>query len=107
MLKYWYWHLRHEIQSESIQDEIKLCVYWLSHDLPPYISYRALSAAKILAADNKPGVWTLDCGEIWMHYMVSCNMEQTRSLSMIACGNTQLGAGLMTGIEGNPHVHVV
>jgi len=98
------WLLRHEVRSEKLREEMALWTELLSNGSPPYAAYRALNAARQLAAEKKPsGVRPLECGESWMRLMSGCNNDQTRTQATIACGNAQLCAGLRAGIEGNLH----
>ena len=57
----------------------------------------------MLAADKKPGVRPLACGEIWMRLWADCLNTETKVGATTACGNVNLCAGLQAGIEGNLH----
>ena len=57
----------------------------------------------MLAADKKPGVHPLACGEIWMRLWVDCLNTEMKVCATTACGNVNLCAGLRAGIEGNLH----
>ena len=78
-------------------------VCWLSNGLRPYAAYRGLITVIELAADKRPGVRLLGCGETWMRLIANCNHMQSKDLAMVACGNTQLCVGLRSGIESNLH----
>ena len=97
------WLLRHGNSSELLREELARWVCWLSNGSPPYAAYRALNAVRVLAADKRPGVRPLGCGETWMRLIANCNHQQTRNGATSACGNTQLCAGLRSGIEANLH----
>ncbi|KAL7525951.1 hypothetical protein ACHAXR_001236, partial [Thalassiosira sp. AJA248-18] len=97
------WLLRHEVHSERLREEMAHWVSWLANESPPYAAYRALNAMRELPADKRPGVRPLGCGEIWMRLIADCDHEQSKSGATIACGNTQLCAGLKSGIEANLH----
>ena len=62
----------------------------------------------MLAADKKPGVRPLVCGEIWMRLWADCLNTETKVGATTTCGNVNLCAGLRAGIEGNMHaVHAI
>jgi len=97
------WLLRHEVSSERLREEMAHWVVWLSNDSPPFAAYRAVNSARMLAADKKPGVHPLACGEIWMRLWADCLNTETKVGATTACGNVNLCAGLRAGIEGNLH----
>ena len=79
-------------------------VILLSNGSPDYAMYRAVNSALMMAADKKPGVRPLACGEIYMRLWGRCNLAaETRNLARDACGNIQACAGLKAGIEGMIH----
>ncbi|KAL7524815.1 hypothetical protein ACHAXR_004326, partial [Thalassiosira sp. AJA248-18] len=97
------WLLRHEVHSERLRSEMAQWVSWLTNESPPYAAYRALNCLRELPADKLPGVRPLGCGEIWMRLIADCEHAQSKGGATIACGNTQLCAGLKSGIEANLH----
>ncbi len=97
------WMLRFGAHSENLRVEMAEWVCWLSNGSPPYAAYRALNTVRELAADKRPGVRPLGCGETWMRLMANCNHMQSKVGATAACGNTQLCAGLQSGIEANLH----
>jgi hypothetical protein len=98
----WNWILCHEIHSKWLCEDMAW-VCWLSNGSPPYAAYRGLNTVQELAADKRPGIRPLGCGETWMCLIANCNHMQTWELATVACGNTQLCAGLRSGIEANLH----
>ncbi len=88
------WLLRHEVSSERLQKEMAHWVVWLSNGSPPFAAYRAINLAQMLAADKKPGVRPLVCGEIWMRLWADCLNTETKVGATTACGNVNLCAGL-------------
>jgi len=88
------WLLRHEVSSECLREEMAHWVMWLSNDSPPFAAYRVVNSARILAADKKPGVRPLACGEIWMRLWADCLNTETKAGATTACGNVNLCAGL-------------
>jgi hypothetical protein len=97
------WMLRHGAHSENLRAEIAEWVCWLSNGSPPYAAYHALNTVRELAADKRPGVRPLGCGKTWMRLIANCNHVQSKVGATTACGNTQLCAGLQSGIEANLH----
>ena len=101
MLKHWL--LRHGAHSERLRAVMADWVVWLSNGSPPYAAYRAVNTVRTVALDKRPGVRPLGVGEVWMRLWSDCSHLQTKSAATIACGNTQLCAGLRSGIEANLH----
>ena len=97
------WLLRHGAHSEALREEFGYWVYWLSNQSPPYAAYRALNAVRELAGNKKPGVRPIGCGEIFMRLFADCDHDQSKGGATVECGNTQLCAGLPSGIEANLH----
>ena len=87
--------------SDALREEIGDWVQWLSNDLPPYITYRALNTTCGLAADKTPGVQLLVCREIWIRLMQACNQVQTKSSDKVSYEAQQLCTGLKCGIKGS------
>jgi len=50
-----------------------------------------------------PGVHPLGAGKSWMRLWSDCSHTKTKVATTNACGNTQLCAGLWSGIEANLH----
>ena len=67
------WMLRFGAHSENLRAEIAEWVCWLSNGSPPYAAYRALNTVRELAADKRPGVRPLGCGETWIAY--DCKLQ--------------------------------
>jgi len=78
-------------------------VDWLSNGSPPYAAYRAVNTARTVALDKSPGVRPLAIGESWMRLWSDCSHTKTKVVATNACRNTQLCAGLRSGIEANLH----
>jgi len=97
------WCLRFGAHSEMLRNELALWVDLLSNGSPLYASYRALNAARMLAADKRPGVRPLACREILTRLFARCNLEETKAAATAECANVQLSGGLRAGIEGNLH----
>ena len=97
------WLLRHGAHSDALREEFGYWVYWLSNQSPPYAAYRALNAVRELAGNKKPGVRPIGCGEIFMRLFADCDHDQSKGGATVECGNTQLCAGLPSGIEANLH----
>ena len=83
--------------------EIAKWVGWLSNGSPPYAAFWALNMVWDLAADKCLEVQPLGCRETWMHLIANCNLMQSREMATVAYSNTQLCAGLRSGIEVSLH----
>jgi hypothetical protein len=57
----------------------------------------------IVALDKSLGVQPLGVGEVWMRLWSDCSHMKTKAVATSACGNTQLCAGLHSGIKANLH----
>ncbi|KAL3812075.1 hypothetical protein ACHAXA_002879 [Cyclostephanos tholiformis] len=101
------WLLCHGAHSERLRGVMADWVVWLSNGLPPYAAYRAVNTVWTVALDKCPGVRPLGVGKVWMHLWSDCSHMQTKSAATTACGNTQLCAGLRSGIEANLHASLV
>ncbi|KAL3815266.1 hypothetical protein ACHAXA_001878 [Cyclostephanos tholiformis] len=97
------WLLCHGAHSERLRGVMADWVVWLSNGSPPYDAYRAVNTVRTVALDKCPGVRLLGVGEVLMHLWSDCSHMQTKSAATTACGNTQLCAGLRSGIEANLH----
>ena len=75
----------------------------MSNGSPPYAAYRAVNTVRTVALDKCPGVRPLGIGEVWMRLWSDCCHMKTKAAATTACGNTQLCAGLRSGIEANLH----
>ena len=78
-------------------------VDWLSNGSPPYAVYCAVNTVRTAALNKCPGVRLLGVGEVWMRLWSNCSHTKTKVEVTNACGNTQLCAGLWSGIEANLH----
>jgi hypothetical protein len=97
------WLLRHGDHSGRLRDAMATWVDWLSNGSPPYAAYRAVNMVRTVALDKSPGVRPLGIGESWMRLWSDCSHTKTKVAATNACGNTQLCAGLRSGIEANLH----
>jgi hypothetical protein len=97
------WLLRYGVQSERLREVMAMWVDWMSNGSPPYAAYRAVNTVRTVALDKTPGVWPLGIGEVWMRLWSDCSHTVTKVGATNACGNTQLCAGLRSGIEANLH----
>ncbi len=78
-------------------------VNWLNNGSPPYVAYWAVNMVCAVALDKSPGILPLGVGEVRMHLWSDCSHMKTKAAATSACGNTQLCAGLQSGIEANLH----
>ena len=101
MLKNWLLH--HGDHTGRLRDAMATWVDWLSNGLPPYAAYRAVNTVRTVALDKTPGVRPLGVGESWMRLWSDCSHAKTKVVATNACRNTQLCAGLWSGIKANLH----
>jgi hypothetical protein len=94
---------RHGDHSGRLRDAMATWVDWLSNGSPPYAAYRAVNTVRTVALDKSLGVRPLGIGESWMRLWSDCSHTKTKVMATNACGNTQLCAGLRSGIEANLH----
>jgi hypothetical protein len=97
------WLLCHGIQSEHLRDGMATWVDCLSNSLPSYAGYPAVNTVCTVALNKTPGVQPLGIGESWMRLWLHCSHTKMKVAATNACGNTQLCAGLQSGIEANLH----
>ncbi len=98
------WLLRHGDHSRCLREAMATWVDWLSNELPPYAAYRAVNTVRTIALDKTPGVRPLGVGESRMRLWSDSSRTKMRKVAATnACGNTQLCAGLWSGIEANLH----
>ena len=62
-----------------------------------------MNTVRTVALYKSPGVRPLGIGESWMRLWSNCSHTKTKVAATNACGNTQLCAGLRSGIEANLH----
>ncbi len=98
-----HWLLCYGAHSELLREAMAKWVDWLSNGSPPYAAYRAVNTVWTVALDKCPGVRPLGIGEVWMRLWSDCCHMKTKAAETTACGNTQLCAGLRSGIEANLH----
>jgi hypothetical protein len=101
MLKHWL--LRHGAHSEKLREAMADWVDWLSNGLPPYAAYHAVNTVCPVALGKCPGIRPLGVGEVWMRLWSDRSHMKTKVAANSACGNTQLCAGLRSGIQANLH----
>ena len=70
---------------------------------PPWAAIRALMACRLMALDKQPGTRPVGIGEILRRLMAKCVVATVRHQATLECGNNQLCAGLVAGIEGAIH----
>ncbi len=71
-----------------------------------YLGYLRLypnNTVRTVFLDKSPAVRPLGIGESWMRLWSDCSHTKRKVVATNACGNTQLCAGLRSGIEANLH----
>ena len=97
------WLLRFGSESEQLRLEMSAWASWLANSNPPYASYRALMACRLVALDKQPGVRPVGIGEVYRRLWAKTVIAAVGSQATAACGNFNLCAGLPAGIEGAVH----
>ena len=97
------WLLRFGAESEGLRVEMANWTNWLANSHPPWAAYRALMAARLVALDKEPGVRPVGIGEIYRRLMAKTTIKATGTKATVACGSSNLCAGLPAGIEGAVH----
>jgi hypothetical protein len=97
------WLLHHGAESQLLRNELAAIARWLANDHPPWASYRALMACRLVALDKEPGTRPVGIGEIYRRLFAKCVLEACGSQATTACGNLNICAGLTAGIEGAVH----
>ena len=97
------WLLRFGAESESLRSEMAAWVNWLANTHPPWASYRAMMANRLVALDKEPGTRPVGIGEIYRRLWAKCLLKAIGPQATAACGNLNLCAGLQAGIEGAIH----
>ena len=76
-----------------------MCIDWLSNGSPPYAVNRAVNTVRTIALNKC--LDPLGVGEVWMCLWSNCSHTKTKVEATNAYGNTQLCAGIRSGIEAN------
>jgi hypothetical protein len=62
-----------------------------------------VNTVRTVALNNTPGVRPLGIGEVWMRLWSDCSHTKSKVKATNVCGDTQLCAGLRSGIKANLH----
>ena len=76
---------------------------WLSNDSPPWAAYRTIMGCCLVALDKCPCVRPVGIDEVWRRAIAKCALKACGEDAKVACGSTQLCAGLEAGIKGAVH----
>jgi hypothetical protein len=97
------WLLRFGKASRTLRQASAEMVDWLANTFPPWASYRALMAGRLVALDKCPGVRPIGIGETWRRLAAKATLLSSGREAKELCGIDQLCAGLEAGIEGGIH----
>ena len=75
----------------------------MANSSPLWAAYRALMECRIVDLDKIPGVRPVGIGEALLRALIKLVMRAAGDQAKTACGNLQLCAGLVAGIEGATH----
>ena len=78
----------------------------MANSSPPWDSYRAIMAYRLVVPDKIPGVRPVGIGETFRRALAKLIMRASGSQAKMACSNIQLCAGLKAIIEGATHAVV-
>jgi hypothetical protein len=97
------WLLCHGVHSECLCEVMATWVDWLSNSSQTHAAYRAVNTVYTVVLNKTPGVRRLGIGKCWMRLWSDCTHTKTKVEATNTCRNTQLCAGLWSGIEANLH----
>jgi len=97
------WLFRFGAVSENLLNELIHWTEWLANDSPSWAAHRAMMACHLIAIDKQPGVHPVGVGEVYRRLFAKAVIAHTSSEATLACGSTNLCAGLPAGIEGAVH----
>ena len=97
------WLLCFGCVSEELRVVVARLDEWMANSSPPWASYRALMACRLVALDKRPGLRPMGIGEMLRRALAKLVMRAAGDQAKTACGNFQLCAGLKAGIEGATH----
>ena len=98
-----HWLLWFGAASAELRRIVGNFVEWLGNGRPPWAAYRALMSGRLIALDKQKGIRLVGVGETWCRLMAKCLLKVAGPESKSACGTTQIGGGLESGIEGAIH----
>ena len=79
---------------------------WPTPPPPPWASYRALMACRLVALNKITGLHPVGIRETLFWALDKLSMVEYGDQAKTACGNFQLCSGFMGGIEGTTHAVV-
>jgi hypothetical protein len=93
------WLLRFGKESLALREEIAEWASWLANDSPPWATYWAVMACRLIALDKSPGVRPVGMGELLRRLLAKIDLHAVGATATAACDNLNLCAGLKAGIE--------
>ena len=97
------WLLHFGEFSRQLREELAKFATLLCSSNPPWASYRALMACRLIALDKQPGTRPVGIGDVFRRLMAKCVLALAGPHATAACGNLNLCAGLKSGVEGAVH----
>ena len=76
---------------------------WMANSSPPWATYRALIACRLVALDKMPGVRPVGIRETLRRALAKLVMRAAGYQEKMACGNLQLRVGIEADVEGETH----
>jgi hypothetical protein len=95
--------LQHGQASQRLRNVCAKFARWLANDHPPWASYRAMLANRLIALDKMPGIRPIGIGDIWRRFFAKLVLSVASSYATDCCGSDQLCAGLRAGVDGAIH----
>ena len=100
------WLLRHGHQSSQLRFEMAAWTEWLANTDVPWAAIRGIMACRSVPLDKCPGVRPVGIGEVFRRLWAKAMLAECRMQATLACGSSNLCAGLPAGIEAACHAAI-
>ena len=102
-----HWLTRYGNQSTELREEMAIWAEWLRREKHVcWTAIRRLMTRRLVGLDKQPGVRPVGIGNAWLRCVSKVVVKECGHEAKMACGSTQLCAGLEAGIEGALHAAV-
>ena len=101
------WLTRYGNWSTELREEISMWAEWLAREQHVcWAAIRGLMTRRLVILDKTPGVRPVGIDNMWLRCISKVVVAESGYEAKMACGSTQLCAGLDAGIEGALHAAV-